>query len=324
MPLKHLDRQAAMYTHLSQPIGAGAFDGQHGMSLAISSVVADGDISSAIACVETSGDVSAMTGWETGAKARPAITRIASSRRMVKLRLTNPDSHKIAANERLQPLHSVEIPVTVTEIARWGCTSPQWGMSIITPQGSASSFDHLGDFLRRCENNGGAITHHARRHDCRRTFLGSILAGVGLEAQIALPKGSRLAVGGRDAIGIVTVGDGFDLNSWFEFFKIWVRASSHHSSHATHHAAHALHATLLRRLLRRSGLGGVLEERQQVGANSGVLDAIEGHFIVRHHAVRVGQPSIQRSIVPDNSRRFERLGVAFEARQRASLPSPKI
>src|SRR6266436_1738759 len=111
------------------------------------------------------------------------------------------------------------------------------------------------------------------------------------------------------------------MNSWFEFLEIWVRTSTHHSSHATHHT---FHATLLRSLLRRSGLGGVLEERQQVGANSGVLDAIEGHFIVRHHAIRVGQPSIQRSIVPDNSRRFERLGVAFEARQRTSLPSPKI
>jgi hypothetical protein len=125
MPVKHFDMQAAMKTHLSQPTGAGAFDGQHGMSLAISSVMADGDISSAIACIEMSGDVSAMTGWETGANARPTINRIASSRRMVKLRLTNPDSHKIAANERLQPLRGVEIPVTVTEIARWGCTSPR-------------------------------------------------------------------------------------------------------------------------------------------------------------------------------------------------------
>src|SRR5882762_203920 len=218
--------------------------------------------------------------------------------------------------------HCMALKFRLQLLTRWGCTSPPWGMSIITPQGSASSFDHLGDFLRRCENNGGAITHHARRHDCRRTFLGSILAGVGLEAQIALPKGSRLAVGGRDAIGIVTVGDGFDLNSWFEFLKIWVRASSHHSSHATHHAP--FHAALLRRLLRRSGLGGVLEERQQICTNAGVLDAIEGHFIVWHHAIRVGQPSIQRSIVPDNSRRSERLGVAFEARQSASLPSPKI
>src|SRR6266851_115950 len=37
MPVKHLDTQAVTYTHLSQPIGAGALDGQHGMSLAISS-----------------------------------------------------------------------------------------------------------------------------------------------------------------------------------------------------------------------------------------------------------------------------------------------
>jgi hypothetical protein len=42
--------QAAMKTHLSQ--STGAFDGQHGMSLAISSVVAEADISSAIACIE--------------------------------------------------------------------------------------------------------------------------------------------------------------------------------------------------------------------------------------------------------------------------------
>jgi hypothetical protein len=39
MPVKHLDRQAAMKTHLSQPTGIGALDGQHGMSSAISSVV---------------------------------------------------------------------------------------------------------------------------------------------------------------------------------------------------------------------------------------------------------------------------------------------
>src|SRR5882724_8008946 len=248
MPAKHLDMQTAMKTHLSQSIGAGAFDGQHGMSVAISSVDGNADILSAIACIDMSEDVSAMTGWETGAKARPAITRIASSRRMIKLRFTNPDSHKIAANERLQPLHSVEIPVTVTEIARWGCTSPPWGMSTITPQGSASSFDHLGNFLRRCENNGGAITHHARRHNRRRTFLGSILAGVGFEAQIALPKGSRLAVGGRDAIGVVTVGDGFDLNSWFEFLKIWVRATTSVATEPTSAADRprpwlAMHAT---------------------------------------------------------------------------------
>ena len=48
-----MEPQAAMKTHLSQSTGMAAFDGQHGMSLAISSIVSaaisDGFISSAIA-----------------------------------------------------------------------------------------------------------------------------------------------------------------------------------------------------------------------------------------------------------------------------------
>ena len=40
-----------MKTHLSQSTGIGAFDGQHGISLAISSATAEGDISDdAISC----------------------------------------------------------------------------------------------------------------------------------------------------------------------------------------------------------------------------------------------------------------------------------
>jgi len=102
MPTKPRDVQAAMKTHLSQPTGVGAFDGQHGMSLAISSVMADGDISSAIACIDASEDISAMAGRETGANARPAITRIASSRRMVKFRFTVPESHICVSIESLR------------------------------------------------------------------------------------------------------------------------------------------------------------------------------------------------------------------------------
>jgi hypothetical protein len=95
---KPTDPQAAMKTHLSQSTGTGAFDGQHGMSLAISSIVADEDISdgvisSAIASWE---DVAAMTGRETGANARPAIIRTASNRRMAKFRFTGQNSHKSA------------------------------------------------------------------------------------------------------------------------------------------------------------------------------------------------------------------------------------
>jgi hypothetical protein len=97
MPVKHLDMQAAMKTHLSQSTGAGPFDGQHGISLAISSDIAGGDISSAMACIGTSEGVAAITGRETGASARPAITRIASRRRMAKFRFTSLGSHKLTA-----------------------------------------------------------------------------------------------------------------------------------------------------------------------------------------------------------------------------------
>ncbi len=93
MPVKHFDMQAAMKTHLSQSTGAGAFDGQHGISLAISSIVADRDISSTIACIEAWDGAPAMTGWEIGANARPAIIKTASSRRMVVWRFTAPKSH---------------------------------------------------------------------------------------------------------------------------------------------------------------------------------------------------------------------------------------
>lgn len=108
MPAKHMDVQAVMYMHLSQSTGAGAFEGQHGMSLAISSVMADGDISSAIACIEASeGGVCAMTGRETGANASPAIIKIASSRRMAKLGFTELRSHKTMTMKRLVILHNI-------------------------------------------------------------------------------------------------------------------------------------------------------------------------------------------------------------------------
>jgi hypothetical protein len=100
MPVKHLDMQAVMKTHLSQSTGTGAFDGQHGMSFAISPVIADGDISSAIAGIDAWEGASAITGRETGANASPAIIKIASSRRMMKLRFISLRSHKLAAKRR--------------------------------------------------------------------------------------------------------------------------------------------------------------------------------------------------------------------------------
>lgn len=85
MPVKHFDMQTAINTHLSQSAAAG--NGQHGISLAISlaivaSVMVDGNISSATACVEALGNSAAITGWESGAQTSPAIITTASSRRM--------------------------------------------------------------------------------------------------------------------------------------------------------------------------------------------------------------------------------------------------
>jgi hypothetical protein len=103
-----------MNTHLSQPMGAAAFDGQQGMSLAIPSVMADADISSAIpdievsdikvSDIEASNIVPAMTGRDSGANTSPAIMKIASSRRMVFLRFTSTKSHRRARIDSLPGL----------------------------------------------------------------------------------------------------------------------------------------------------------------------------------------------------------------------------
>ena len=88
-PTKASEVQAGINTHLSQSTGAGAFDGQQGMSFAISTA---SDMSG-IVCIDMSGDICAMAGQEAGANARPAIKRIASSRRMAKYGFTDLVSH---------------------------------------------------------------------------------------------------------------------------------------------------------------------------------------------------------------------------------------
>ena len=80
---KQLAAQAAMKMHLSQPMDSGASDGQQGMSPVIASAVGGTDPSSVIADIDTSDTVPAMAGRATGARTRPAITEIASSRRMM-------------------------------------------------------------------------------------------------------------------------------------------------------------------------------------------------------------------------------------------------
>lgn len=90
--------QMAIKTHLSQPMGAGAFDGQQGISSIVASAAADADMSSIVADIDASGmdssdiivsdiDTSgmepAMAGRANGARTRLAVMKIASRRRMV-------------------------------------------------------------------------------------------------------------------------------------------------------------------------------------------------------------------------------------------------
>lgn len=121
MPVKHFDMQAVMKTHLSQSIGAGAFDGQHVMSFAISSAMADGDISSVIACIDAWEGASAITGRETGANASPAIIKIASSRRIAKLRFTALSFSQTGSEEKAPSFNSnwsaligIKLPTSVS------------------------------------------------------------------------------------------------------------------------------------------------------------------------------------------------------------------
>ncbi|TKT71635.1 hypothetical protein YH63_009530 [Afipia massiliensis] len=99
--------QTAMSRHFSQSIGAGAFDGQHGMSFAISSVRADAAISCGMAAIAPADGDSAMTGRDNGASTRPAIMEIATSWRMAIWRVTpeNPtDTSKLEAFQANDPV----------------------------------------------------------------------------------------------------------------------------------------------------------------------------------------------------------------------------
>jgi hypothetical protein len=89
-----------MNTHLSQSIGAGDFEGQHGMSPAISSAGPGIDISSAIAAIDSSAVGPAMTGRDSGASTSPAITEIARHRAMNRRRtMTLLDTEKDGLKE---------------------------------------------------------------------------------------------------------------------------------------------------------------------------------------------------------------------------------
>lgn len=93
-PATDFAAQLAIRTHLSHAAGDD-FDGQHGMSSAMSSAmpfIATAS-SDSIACVAAEATVSAVAGRDNGANAIPTIIRTASNRRMKLLLFTASGSH---------------------------------------------------------------------------------------------------------------------------------------------------------------------------------------------------------------------------------------
>src|SRR6516164_9002710 len=92
--------------------------------------------------------------------------------------------------------------------------------------------DEPADLLRRCEDHVGAVAHHSGPDERRRTLLGSLVADVGLEAQIALPEIPRLAVGGRNLVSVAAMIDRSHPILGVELLEIGHPAAAHHD--ATH------------------------------------------------------------------------------------------
>jgi hypothetical protein len=82
IPANDIDMQAAINTHLSQSTGAGAFDGQHGISSDIDAIFMAADTAEF-----------AAAGMVNGAVTNPAIRKIASSREMRSDGFTTASSH---------------------------------------------------------------------------------------------------------------------------------------------------------------------------------------------------------------------------------------
>jgi hypothetical protein len=64
------------------------------------------------------------------------------------------------------------------------------------------------------ENNGCAVTHHSGIDDCRCIFIRTFLAGVCLEAKIALPEVARFPIDGRDFKCVMAIGDRPRSGKW--------------------------------------------------------------------------------------------------------------
>src|SRR6516162_4793789 len=79
--------------------------------------------------------------------------------------------------------------------------------------------DEAADFLRLGENHIRAVSHHTGSHEGRRALLRTIVADIGLEAQVAFPEIAHLPVCGGDLIGVAAMIDRLDAVLRIELFR---------------------------------------------------------------------------------------------------------
>jgi hypothetical protein len=94
--------------------------------------------------------------------------------------------------------------------------------------------------------------------------------------------------------------------------------ATHHPAHASH-TSHSVSLGCLCSLLRRA-----LQESEQVGALLAVFDASECHLIAGYEMLRIGDPFIERLVVPNDVRRLQRRRVPVEICHTACLPIPQV
>src|SRR6516165_10336025 len=112
--------------------------------------------------------------------------------------------------------------------------------------------DESADLLRRGEDHVGAVAHHSGSDKGRRALLRTLVADIGLEAQIALPEIPHLSVGGRNLVSVAATIDRLHSILGIELLEVRHPAAAHH------HAAHLIAA--LRGLRRMSWPSCVLEK----------------------------------------------------------------
>src|SRR4029450_9516065 len=97
---------------------------------------------------------------------------------------------------------------------------------------STLRLDEGADLRGIGEDHGGAIAHHAGTQQGGLPLRWAVGAGVGLEAQVALPELSGRAASRRHAVGVAAVADGGDLLVRRHLLQRWHLAGHHAAHHA--------------------------------------------------------------------------------------------